>query len=82
MHCSSPDFNISFGLMHTVEKSAEIYIKVRSASGIRQTMTSANLKKVAKAFKYCVKRKNRISKPRFCAQKRGFEISSSGLTQH
>lgn len=49
--CSGPDFDITFGLMHTVEKSAEIYIKAASAGAIRQTISSDNLRDIAKAFK-------------------------------
>ena len=49
--CSGPDFDITFGLMHTVEKSAEVYIKALSCgSGIRQTITDDELRNVAKAF--------------------------------
>ena len=49
--CSGPDFDITFGLMNTVEKSAEIYIKATSAGAIRQTITSDDLRAIAKAFK-------------------------------
>jgi len=49
--CSGPDFDTTFGLMHTIEKSAEIYIKAFSCGGgIRQTITDDELRKVAKAF--------------------------------
>ena len=30
LFCSGIDFDSTFGLMHTIEKSAEIYIKVHS----------------------------------------------------
>ena len=30
MFCSGEDFDLTFGLMHTVEKSAEILVKVLS----------------------------------------------------
>jgi rhamnulose-1-phosphate aldolase len=37
--------------MHTIEKSAEIYIKALSCGqGIRQTITDDELRQVAKAF--------------------------------
>jgi rhamnulose-1-phosphate aldolase len=49
--CSGPDFDITFGLMNTVEKSAEIYLKATSAGTIRQTITSDDLRAIAKAFK-------------------------------
>lgn len=49
--CSGPDFDITFGLMNTVEKAAEIYIKIMSAGGIRQVITSEQLIAVARSFK-------------------------------
>ena len=49
--CSGIDFDTTFGLMHTIEKSAEIYIKAFSCGGgIRQSITDNELRKVAKAF--------------------------------
>ena len=36
--CSGADFDETFGLMHTVEKAAEILVKVLSCGGKRQTM--------------------------------------------
>jgi rhamnulose-1-phosphate aldolase len=48
--CSGPDFDTTFGLMHTVEKSAEIYLKVVSAGKIMQSITDQNLRNLAKAF--------------------------------
>ena len=51
LFCSGPDFDITFGLMHTIEKAAEIYVKVLSCGqGIRQTITDANLRAIAKEF--------------------------------
>lgn len=49
---SGPDFDITFGLMHTIEKSAEIYVKALSCSGgkIAQTITDDNLRAIAKDF--------------------------------
>lgn len=43
---SGPDFDITFGLAHTIEKSAEIYVKVLSMGGgfIRQTIQDDNLR--------------------------------------
>lgn len=49
--CSESDFDTTFGLMHTVEKSAEIYLKATSAGTILQTITSDDLRAIAKAFK-------------------------------
>ena len=49
--CSGPDFDTTFGLMHTIEKSANIYIKALSCgAGIRQTISDDELRKAAKAF--------------------------------
>jgi rhamnulose-1-phosphate aldolase len=49
--CSGPDFDTTFGLMHTVEKSAEVYIKALSCgTGLRQEITDDNLREVAKAI--------------------------------
>lgn len=51
LFCSGPDFEITFGLMHTIEKAAEIYVKVLSCGkGIRQTITDDNLRAIAKEF--------------------------------
>ena len=51
MFCSGEDFDLTFGLMHTVEKSAEILIKVMSMnSGKNQTITEDNLRDLAKDF--------------------------------
>lgn len=51
LFCSGPDLDIAFGLMHTIEKSAEIYIKVLSCGvGIKQTITDDGLRAIAKDF--------------------------------
>lgn len=51
LFCSGPDFDTTFGLMHTIEKAAEIYVKVLSCGqGIRQTITDDNLRAIAKDF--------------------------------
>lgn len=49
---SGPDFDISFGLMHTIEKAADIYLRALSAGQgkIRQTITDDNLRAIAKEF--------------------------------
>lgn len=49
--CSGPDFDTTFGLMHTIEKSAEIYVKLL-ASGlqIQQTISDKELLEVTRAF--------------------------------
>ena len=51
MFAAGTDFDDTFGLMHTVEKAAEILVKVLSmVSEKRQTITAANFKKFAKEY--------------------------------
>ena len=51
MFCSGENFDLTFGLMHTVEKSAEILVKVRSMRPNKlQTITPQNFKDLAKDF--------------------------------
>lgn len=51
MFASGPDFDLTFGLMHTVEKSAEILVKVMSMSPTKlQTITPQNFRDLAKDF--------------------------------
>lgn len=51
MFCSGEDFDLTFGLMHTVEKSAEILLKVYACRPDKlQTITADNLRDVAKGF--------------------------------
>lgn len=51
MFCSGETFDLTFGLLHTVEKSAEILVKVLSMSPKKlQTITEDNLRKVADSF--------------------------------
>ena len=50
MFCSGPDFDTTFGLMHTVEKSAEILVKVLSMGGKRQTIQPDDFRALAKDF--------------------------------
>ncbi len=47
-----PDYDITFGLMHTIEKAAQIYMLAITAGGgkIRQTITDDNLRAIAKEF--------------------------------
>ena len=49
---SGPDYDTAFGLAHTIEKSAEIYVKVLSMGGgiIRQTITDDDLRAIARDF--------------------------------
>lgn len=52
MFCSGEDFDMTFGLMHTVEKSAEILVKVLSMTGTkRQTIRPDQFRHIAKDFK-------------------------------
>jgi Ribulose-5-phosphate 4-epimerase and related epimerases and aldolases len=48
--CSGESLDLAFGLMDTVEKSAEILVKVLSMGGKRQTITSDNFKDLARDF--------------------------------
>ena len=51
MFCSGEDFDLTFGLMHTVEKSAEILVKVRSMTyEKRQTIQPDEFRHLAKDF--------------------------------
>ena len=51
LFCSGPDFDITFGLMHTIEKAADIYVRALSCGlGIKQTISDDNLKAIADDF--------------------------------
>ena len=49
---SGPDFDTTFGLMHTIEKAAQIYLLALSAGGgkLRQTIEDNDLRAIAKEF--------------------------------
>lgn len=52
MFCSGEDFDLTFGLMHTVEKSAEILVKMLSMSQHKlQTIQPQDFRNLAKDFK-------------------------------
>lgn len=52
MFCSGEDFDLTFGLMHTVEKSAEILVKMLSMQPNKlQTITPQNFRDLARDFK-------------------------------
>ncbi|MGS0972443.1 MAG: rhamnulose-1-phosphate aldolase [Candidatus Izemoplasmataceae bacterium] len=54
--CSGEDFDTTFGLMDTVEKSAEILVKVLSISETkRQTISKENFENLAEAFDITLK---------------------------
>ncbi|MFR2722500.1 MAG: hypothetical protein ACLTAY_13110 [Thomasclavelia ramosa] len=49
--CAGSDFDITFGLAHTVEKSAAILVKMLSMSSTKlQTISPANFRLLAKDF--------------------------------
>jgi rhamnulose-1-phosphate aldolase len=52
LFCSGSDFDETFGLMHTIEKAAQIWILAHSAGQgkIRQTITDDNLRAIARDF--------------------------------
>lgn len=51
MFCSGEDFDLTFGLMHTVEKSAEILVKILSMTPRKiQTITPDNFRELAHDF--------------------------------
>lgn len=50
--CAGEDFNNTFSLMDTVEKSAEICVKVISMGGKKQTIPVQGFNKLAKEFKF------------------------------
>lgn len=48
---SGPDFDTAFGLMHTIEKAAQIYMLVlASGRDVRQTITDDDLRAIAHEF--------------------------------
>lgn len=50
--CSGEDYDLTFGLAHTVEKSAEILVKMLSMQPTKlHTITAQNFKDLAKEFK-------------------------------
>ena len=52
MFAAGEDFDLTFGLMHTVEKSAEILVKMLSMQpNKRQTITPQNFRDLARDFK-------------------------------
>ncbi len=51
LFASGPDFDITFGLMHTIEKAADIYMRVlASGKAVLQTITDDNLRAIARDF--------------------------------
>lgn len=50
LFAAGEDFDFTFGLMHTIEKAAEVLVKVKSMGGKQQTMSVKNLKDLAKDY--------------------------------
>ena len=51
MFAAGEDFDLTFGLMHTVEKAAEILVKVISMKGEKPSSISTdNLRELGKAY--------------------------------
>jgi rhamnulose-1-phosphate aldolase len=51
LFAAGEDFDLTFGLFHTIEKSAEILVKVMSMGGVkRQTITPDDFRNLAKDF--------------------------------
>lgn len=52
LFCSGPDFDTTFGLMHTIEKAAQIWVLAQSAGQgrIRQTIEDDDLRAIAREF--------------------------------
>lgn len=48
--CSGKDFDEVFGLMDTVEKAAEIAVKVRSMGGVKNCIQTEHLRELAREF--------------------------------
>lgn len=57
MFVAGRDFDETFGMMHMLEKSAEIWLKVAAAGGKRQTISAQNFKDLAVAFNVTVPEK-------------------------
>lgn len=55
LFCAGPDFDITFGLMHTVEKAADIYVRALSCGrGIRQDISDDGIRAIARDFGFTV----------------------------
>jgi rhamnulose-1-phosphate aldolase len=48
--CAGPDFESTFGLMETIEKAAEIYVKVQTLGGVKQTIPVQGFRDLARDF--------------------------------
>lgn len=64
MFCAGEDFDLTFGLFHTVEKAAEILVKVLSMSPRKlQTIQADEFRALAKDFKVTLPEKFLYEKP-------------------
>ncbi len=64
MFCAGEDFDLTFGLFHTVEKAAEILVKVLSMSPRKlQTIQADEFRHLAKDFKVTLPEKFLYEKP-------------------
>lgn len=52
LFCAGTDFDDAFGLAETVEKSAEIYLKILSAGKLKNNITNEQLIRLADTFNY------------------------------
>jgi rhamnulose-1-phosphate aldolase len=55
--CSGADFDLTFGLMHTVEKAAELLVKVIAMGGKRQAINPQEFRNLAKDFNVIIDEK-------------------------
>ncbi|MGL4393056.1 MAG: rhamnulose-1-phosphate aldolase [Fusobacteriaceae bacterium] len=55
--CSGETLDLTFGLLDTIEKAAEILVKVISMGGKKQSITKQNMFDLAKAFKMKISEK-------------------------
>lgn len=50
LFCSVPDFDTTFGLMHTIEKADQIWNLVHSTGKVLQTITDDDIRAIARDF--------------------------------
>ena len=55
LFCAGPAYDSAFGLMHTIEKAADVFMRVQgSGLALRQTITDDGLREIAQAFGVCL----------------------------
>ena len=47
LFASGPDYDTAFGLMHTVEKAAQVRVLVTNAGGAKQLITDDEIRAIA-----------------------------------